>query len=215
MLGSRVLLCLCSMTCCLTMLPAAGNTILHFGPCRISMSMSEIRAGFTAIKTNIVSPAVGSWGAACVPIALWCQRVPHCMSFFHTASPGPHQDAEHPVPPTLSAQGPGGCPQRPAMPHSSLLTVLRAESCWVVRREAGALGGRGQRRLHCSEGRKGKEGSLLVFLTLPSLQGGVLRNTNKVFAALLLQGTSLGPLLHALTPSYKASSLTRSLSEAR
>uniref|UniRef100_G1MXI5 Interleukin 19 n=1 Tax=Meleagris gallopavo TaxID=9103 RepID=G1MXI5_MELGA len=53
MLGSRVLLCLCSMTCCLTLLPAAGNKILLFGPCRISVSMSEIRAGFTAIKTNI------------------------------------------------------------------------------------------------------------------------------------------------------------------
>ncbi|NXJ10105.1 IL20 protein, partial [Odontophorus gujanensis] len=51
--GSRVLLCLCSMTCCLTLLPATGNTILHLGPCRISMSMSEIRTSFTAIKANI------------------------------------------------------------------------------------------------------------------------------------------------------------------
>uniref|UniRef100_A0A8C2YDI4 Interleukin 19 n=1 Tax=Coturnix japonica TaxID=93934 RepID=A0A8C2YDI4_COTJA len=53
MLGSRVLLCLCTMTCCFTMLPTAGNTILHFGPCRISVSMGEIRTSFTAIKTNI------------------------------------------------------------------------------------------------------------------------------------------------------------------
>lgn len=132
MLGSRVLLCLCSMTCCLTLLLAAGNTILRFGPCRISVSMSEIRAGFTAIKTNIVSPAVGSWGAACVPIALQCQQVPHCISLFHTASPGPHQDAEHPVPSTIPSQGPGGCHQCPAMLHSSLLTVFRAGSCWVM-----------------------------------------------------------------------------------
>lgn len=36
-----------------------------------------------------------------------------------------------------------------------------------------------------------------MFLTLLSLQGGGLRNINKAFAALLLQGTALGPLLHA------------------
>ncbi|XP_010218620.1 PREDICTED: LOW QUALITY PROTEIN: interleukin-20-like [Tinamus guttatus] len=41
---------------------AHGNKIFRFGPCRISMSMNEIRAGFAAIKANIVSIAGGSGG---------------------------------------------------------------------------------------------------------------------------------------------------------
>ncbi|NXC41412.1 IL20 protein, partial [Penelope pileata] len=53
MKGSHLLLCLCSFACCVHPTPAAGNTIFHFGPCRVSMSMSEIRSSFTAIKANI------------------------------------------------------------------------------------------------------------------------------------------------------------------
>ncbi|NXG48159.1 IL20 protein, partial [Psilopogon haemacephalus] len=30
-----------------------GNKIFHFGPCRVSMSMTEIRSGFNTIKANI------------------------------------------------------------------------------------------------------------------------------------------------------------------
>lgn len=63
MKGSHLLLCLCSVTCWLSLMPAAGNKIFHFGPCRISMSVTEIRSGFTAIKANIVSIATGPWGA--------------------------------------------------------------------------------------------------------------------------------------------------------
>nr|XP_047926977.1 interleukin-20-like isoform X1 [Anser cygnoides] len=63
MKGSRLLLCLCSVTCWLSLMPAAENKIFHFGPCRILMSVTEIRSGFTAIKANIVSIATGSWGA--------------------------------------------------------------------------------------------------------------------------------------------------------
>uniref|UniRef100_A0A8C6ZBE7 Interleukin-20-like n=1 Tax=Nothoprocta perdicaria TaxID=30464 RepID=A0A8C6ZBE7_NOTPE len=51
MKGSHVLL---FSTMCWSML-ANGNKLFHFGPCRISMSMNEIRAGFAAIKANIVS----------------------------------------------------------------------------------------------------------------------------------------------------------------
>ncbi|KFR16509.1 Interleukin-20, partial [Opisthocomus hoazin] len=53
MKGSRLLLCLCSVSCWLNLMPAAGNKIFRFGPCRVSMSMAEIRSGFTAIKANI------------------------------------------------------------------------------------------------------------------------------------------------------------------
>ncbi|XP_013045065.1 interleukin-20 [Anser cygnoides] len=53
MKGSRLLLCLCSVTCWLSLMPAAENKIFHFGPCRILMSVTEIRSGFTAIKANI------------------------------------------------------------------------------------------------------------------------------------------------------------------
>ncbi|XP_035417238.1 interleukin-20-like [Cygnus atratus] len=53
MKGSHLLLCLCSVTCWLSLMPAAENKIFHFGPCRISMSVTEIRSGFTAIKANI------------------------------------------------------------------------------------------------------------------------------------------------------------------
>ncbi|XP_010187200.1 PREDICTED: interleukin-20-like [Mesitornis unicolor] len=53
MKGYPLFLCLFSMSCWLNLMPTAGNKIFHFGPCRISMSVTEIRSGFTAIKTNI------------------------------------------------------------------------------------------------------------------------------------------------------------------
>ncbi|XP_009271182.1 PREDICTED: interleukin-20 [Aptenodytes forsteri] len=53
MKGSHLLLYLFSMSCWLNLMPTAGNKIFHFGPCRISMSVTEIRSGFTAIKANI------------------------------------------------------------------------------------------------------------------------------------------------------------------
>ncbi|NXA52651.1 IL20 protein, partial [Nothocercus julius] len=49
MKGSHIFLF--SATCWLML--ANGNKIFHFGPCRISVSMNEIRAGFAAIKANI------------------------------------------------------------------------------------------------------------------------------------------------------------------
>ncbi|NXG69741.1 IL20 protein, partial [Baryphthengus martii] len=53
MKGSLLSLCLFSMTCCLSWMPTAGNKIFHFGLCRVSLSVTEIRAGFNAIKTNV------------------------------------------------------------------------------------------------------------------------------------------------------------------
>ncbi|NXJ67148.1 IL20 protein, partial [Rostratula benghalensis] len=53
MKGSHLFLCLLSVSCCLNLMPTAGNKIFHFGPCRVSMSVTEIRSGFTAIKANI------------------------------------------------------------------------------------------------------------------------------------------------------------------
>ncbi|NWI71728.1 IL20 protein, partial [Todus mexicanus] len=53
MKGSLLLLCLLSTLCCLSWMPTAANKIFHFGPCRVSMSVTEIRAGFNAIKANI------------------------------------------------------------------------------------------------------------------------------------------------------------------
>ncbi|XP_074971949.1 interleukin-20-like [Phalacrocorax aristotelis] len=53
MKGSCLLLCLFSMSCWLNLKPTAGNKIFHFGSCRVSMSVTEIRSGFTAIKANI------------------------------------------------------------------------------------------------------------------------------------------------------------------
>ncbi|KAM6311054.1 interleukin-20-like [Podargus strigoides] len=53
MKGSHVFLCLFSVSCCSNLMPTAGNKIFHLGPCRVSMSMTEIRSGFTAIKANI------------------------------------------------------------------------------------------------------------------------------------------------------------------
>ncbi|NXN47638.1 IL20 protein, partial [Rhinoptilus africanus] len=53
MKGSHLFLCLLSMSYCLNLMPTSGNKILHFGPCRVSMSVTEIRSGFTAIKANI------------------------------------------------------------------------------------------------------------------------------------------------------------------
>ncbi|XP_065554771.1 interleukin-20-like isoform X2 [Lathamus discolor] len=57
MKGSHLFLCLFFILCWLNLMPTAGNRIFHFGHCRVSMSMTEIRLGFTAIKTNIVSNA--------------------------------------------------------------------------------------------------------------------------------------------------------------
>ncbi|NXU56749.1 IL20 protein, partial [Turnix velox] len=53
MKGSCWFLCLLSISCCLNLMPTAGNRTFHFGPCRVSISMTEIRSGFTAIKANI------------------------------------------------------------------------------------------------------------------------------------------------------------------
>lgn len=55
MRGSPLLLCLFSASCWVNLTPTAGDKIFHFGACRVSMSMAEIRAGFTAIKADIVS----------------------------------------------------------------------------------------------------------------------------------------------------------------
>ncbi|KFQ84563.1 Interleukin-20, partial [Phoenicopterus ruber ruber] len=53
MRGSRLFLCLFSLSCWLNPTPTAGNKIFHLGPCRVSMSVTEIRSGFSAIKANI------------------------------------------------------------------------------------------------------------------------------------------------------------------
>ncbi|NXC31524.1 IL20 protein, partial [Campylorhamphus procurvoides] len=53
MKGCLLFLCLFSMSCWVDLTPTAGNKIFHFGACRVSMSTTEIRAGFTAIKANI------------------------------------------------------------------------------------------------------------------------------------------------------------------
>ncbi|NXS60393.1 IL20 protein, partial [Brachypteracias leptosomus] len=53
MKGSHLFLCLISMTCCLNLMSTAGNKIFQFGSCRVSMSVTEIRSGFNAIKANI------------------------------------------------------------------------------------------------------------------------------------------------------------------
>ncbi|NXO69887.1 IL20 protein, partial [Phainopepla nitens] len=55
MRGSPLFLCLFSMSCWVNLMPTAGDKIFHLGTCRVSMSMTEIRAGFTAIKANIQS----------------------------------------------------------------------------------------------------------------------------------------------------------------
>ncbi|NWR99661.1 IL20 protein, partial [Motacilla alba] len=55
MRGSPLFLCLFSVSCWMNLMPTAGDKIFHFGACRVSMSMTEIRAGFTAIKANIQS----------------------------------------------------------------------------------------------------------------------------------------------------------------
>ncbi|KFV64831.1 Interleukin-20, partial [Dryobates pubescens] len=60
MKGSCLFLCLLSTTCCLTLMPTAGNKIFHFGPCRVPMSMAEIRSGFNAIKASVVRGLGGS-----------------------------------------------------------------------------------------------------------------------------------------------------------
>uniref|UniRef100_A0A8D2MM69 Secreted protein n=1 Tax=Zonotrichia albicollis TaxID=44394 RepID=A0A8D2MM69_ZONAL len=65
MRGSPLFLCFFSVSCWMNLMPIAGDRIFHFGACRVSMSMTEIRAGFTAIKANIVSisQALGAGGA--------------------------------------------------------------------------------------------------------------------------------------------------------
>lgn len=59
MRASPLFLCLFSTSCWVTLVPTAGDKILHFGACRVSLSLAEIRAGFTAIKANIVSIFLG------------------------------------------------------------------------------------------------------------------------------------------------------------
>uniref|UniRef100_A0A8C4TXN0 Interleukin family protein n=1 Tax=Falco tinnunculus TaxID=100819 RepID=A0A8C4TXN0_FALTI len=56
MKGSHLFPCLLSVSCWLHLTLTAGHKIFHFGPCRVSVSMTEIRSGFTAIKANIVNP---------------------------------------------------------------------------------------------------------------------------------------------------------------
>ncbi|NXE07839.1 IL20 protein, partial [Lophotis ruficrista] len=53
MKGSCLFLCLFSISCWLNLIPTAGNKIFCLGACRVPMSVTEIRAGFTAIKANI------------------------------------------------------------------------------------------------------------------------------------------------------------------
>ncbi|NXX39885.1 IL20 protein, partial [Tricholaema leucomelas] len=53
MKGSHLFLCLLSMICCLNLMATVGNKIFHFGSCRVSMSITEIRSGFNTIKANI------------------------------------------------------------------------------------------------------------------------------------------------------------------
>ncbi|KAM6108324.1 interleukin-20-like [Pterocles gutturalis] len=53
MKASHFFLCLLSMSSWLNLMPTAGTKIFHIGACSISMSVSEIRSGFTAIKANI------------------------------------------------------------------------------------------------------------------------------------------------------------------
>ncbi|NWR63938.1 IL20 protein, partial [Bucorvus abyssinicus] len=53
MKASHLVLCLVSLLCCLNRMPTAGIRIFRFGPCQVSLSMTEIRAGFNAIKANI------------------------------------------------------------------------------------------------------------------------------------------------------------------
>ncbi|NWU40988.1 IL20 protein, partial [Hylia prasina] len=55
MRGSPLLLCLFSASCWVNLMPTAGGRIFHFGACRVSMSVAEIRASFTAIKADIQS----------------------------------------------------------------------------------------------------------------------------------------------------------------
>ncbi|NWR45858.1 IL20 protein, partial [Regulus satrapa] len=53
MRGSPLFLCLFSLSCWLNL--TAGDKIFHLGACRVSLSMTEIRAGFAAIKADIQS----------------------------------------------------------------------------------------------------------------------------------------------------------------
>lgn len=73
MRGSPLFLCLFSTSCWVNLMPTAGDKIFHFGACRVSMSLAEIRAGFTAIKANIVSIPRGAGGAL---EPLWSSSVP-------------------------------------------------------------------------------------------------------------------------------------------
>uniref|UniRef100_H0YS51 Interleukin 19 n=1 Tax=Taeniopygia guttata TaxID=59729 RepID=H0YS51_TAEGU len=75
MRGSPLFLCVFSVSCWMNLMPTAGDRIFHFGACRVSISMTEIRAGFTAIKANIVSicQAPGGLGEPLEP--LWSQQL--------------------------------------------------------------------------------------------------------------------------------------------
>uniref|UniRef100_A0A8C9NFU0 Interleukin 19 n=1 Tax=Serinus canaria TaxID=9135 RepID=A0A8C9NFU0_SERCA len=71
MRGPPLFLCLFSMSCWVNLMPTAGDKILHFGACRVSMSMAEIRAGFTAIKANIVSISQALGDRCCITYQLF------------------------------------------------------------------------------------------------------------------------------------------------
>uniref|UniRef100_U3JCS1 Interleukin 19 n=1 Tax=Ficedula albicollis TaxID=59894 RepID=U3JCS1_FICAL len=62
MRGSPLFLCLFSVSCWLNLMPTAGDKIFHFGACRVFLSTAEIRAGFTAIKADVVSISQAAGG---------------------------------------------------------------------------------------------------------------------------------------------------------
>ncbi|NWH62935.1 IL20 protein, partial [Geococcyx californianus] len=53
MKASHVFLCLFSVSCWVNLMLTAGNKVFPLGACRVSMSVTEIRSGFTAIKADI------------------------------------------------------------------------------------------------------------------------------------------------------------------
>uniref|UniRef100_A0A674GA95 Interleukin 19 n=1 Tax=Taeniopygia guttata TaxID=59729 RepID=A0A674GA95_TAEGU len=71
MRGSPLFLCVFSVSCWMNLMPTAGDRIFHFGACRVSISMTEIRAGFTAIKANIVSICQAPGDRCCITYQLF------------------------------------------------------------------------------------------------------------------------------------------------
>lgn len=104
MRGSPLFLCLLSTSCWVSLMPTAADKIFHFGTCGVSMSLAEIRAAFTAIKANIVSISQALREPLAAPGAPLEQQL-HPISVLSAASQRPHPDPEHPVPPSLPAQG--------------------------------------------------------------------------------------------------------------